>query len=301
MPKDVIAMQANGATRWLAALALVGYLGQGLAADIYRCPGPDGSVRFSDKPCDGSHSTVVTHVAPPLAGEARCERAGQIAYSTALKYKRGVGRVQILKELGAEADLHWVRDAVEIGYQYGQNPETLRKQAQANCRRNLARVDPAAISTPSAARDFSLADRRYRLTRLSPWQEIDADIRPDSAAFTFRSPKPEWAELRFRCRTASPDETVAQVGTWAENAVVAWVKPDSELERSEWTVQAGTVRVVKGERPLQQKVGDSGYRYANAYGLLGDGLRCDIVVAARFRGGDAIRNAEAMIRGLQVF
>lgn len=267
-------------------------------AEIYRCPGPDGSVRFSDQPCAGAQEIVVVDK-PQSAGEARCERMGQIAYNAALKLKQGTGKLKILAELGAEADDKQVRRAVEIGYQLGYTPEGLKKQARGECLRELSRIDPGAVSAPATARDFTVAGKRYRLTRMAPWLEMENDVQTDRLILQYRAPKPEWAQLDLYCFPAAADDSLSKLGSWAENVVVKRAKPTTEPEREEWQVKAGKLRLAKAERPFTQKVADNEFRYINAYGLLAEGMRCQMVVEARYRGGDAIRNAEAMIRSLQ--
>lgn len=291
----IIGVAAVASALLISAFAFSGTLA---AADIYQCPGPDGSVRFSDQPCAGNGQPVAV-IREPLAGDARCAQMGQIAYNTALQYKRGIGKVKILAELGADADDLQVRRAVDVGYQYGYPPESLKKQAQAECLREQTRRQPGSVSAPATARDFTVGGKRYRLTRLAPWVEMENDIQTDRFYLQFRAPKPEWAQMSFSCTPSSPDDSLMRVGTWAENVVVARVKPSTEPERDEWQVPAGKLRIVKAERPFEKKVADNEFRYANAYGLLADGMRCQIIVEARYRGGDAIRNAEAMIRGLQ--
>lgn len=175
---------------WAGMVSVVVLLSPALsAADIYRCTGADGSVRFSDQPCD-SNSKAVTRASAVLEGDARCERAGQIAYDTAQKYSRGVGKVKILAELGSEANDPLYKRAVDIGYQYGLGAENLRKQALRECRNELLRTVPATVSAPDNARDFTINGQRYRLTRLLPWQEMDSNIRTDDVSLTFQSPPP---------------------------------------------------------------------------------------------------------------
>ena len=285
--------------RWLAGVvrALLLLCPALAAADIYRCIGTDGSVRFSDQPCD-SNSKAVTRAPAVLEGDARCERAGQIAYDTAQKYSRGIGKVKILAELGSEANDPLYKRAVDIGYQYGLGAENMRKQALRECRNELLRTAPATVSAPDNARDFTINGQRYRLTRLSPWQEMDNNIRTDDVSLTFQSPQPEWAKLTVYC-TAVENTTASHVATWSENAARNRTRSKVPPEREEWQTAAGTVWVARAERPVTEKVGPSGYRYVSAYGVFGKGMRCDIVVESQYRGGDATRNADSMVRTLR--
>ena len=284
---------------WLAGIvvAINLVLTSAVAADIYRCTGADGSVRFSDQPCD-SDSKAVTRAPAVLTGDARCERAGQIAYDTALKYGRGIGKVKILTELGNEANDPLYKRSVDIGYQYGLGAENLRKQALRECRNELLRTAPATVSTPDYARDFTVNGQCYRLTRLSPWQEMDSNIRTDDVSLTFQSPQPEWAKLTVYC-AAVHNTKASDVAAWSENAARNRTRSKAPPEREEWQTAVGTVWVARAERPVTEKLGPSGYRYVSAYGVFGKGMRCDIVVESQYRGGDATRNAESMVRTLK--
>ncbi|NQD35876.1 DUF4124 domain-containing protein [Permianibacter sp. IMCC34836] len=266
-------------------------------ADIYRCPGADGSVRFSDQPCD-SNSKAVTRAPAVPTGDARCERAGQIAYDTALKSSRGVGKVSILAELGNEANDPLYKRSVDIGYQYGLGAENLRKQALRECRNDLLRTAPATVSAPNNARDFTISGLRYRFSRLPPWQEIDSNIRVDDVSLTFQSPQPEWAKLTLYC-SAVQNTRAGDVAAWSENAARHRTRSKVPPEREQWQTDAGTVSVARAERPVGEKLDASGYRYVSAYGVFGKGMRCDIVVESQYRGGDATRNADSMVRTLK--
>lgn len=283
---------------WAGMVSVVVLLSPALsAADIYRCTGADGSVRFSDQPCD-SNSKAVTRAPAVLEGDARCERAGQIAYDTAQKYSRGVGKVKILAELGSEANDPLYKRAVDIGYQYGLGAENMRKQALRECRNELLRTAPATVSAPDNARDFTIKGQRYRLSRLLPWQEMDSNIRTDDVSLTFQSPQPEWAKLTVYC-AAVDNTTAGQVASWSENAARNRTRSKVPPEREEWQTAAGTVWVARAERPVTEKVGPSGYRYVSAYGVFGKGMRCDIVLESQYRGGDATRTADSMVRTLR--
>ncbi len=162
----------------LAFLALLG-LHTAPLAQIYSCPGPDGTVSYRQTPCPEAEPKAEEAPQPvPEDSSASCQAAGRLAFSAARLMHGGLASGEALSELGGAELTAAARRLIDAVFAYRGDPDLTAEQIAAlsetlcrsgsfgdlNCGDLPAGCDGSAVAAAPTQRPVPAAEPQSSLT-----------------------------------------------------------------------------------------------------------------------------------------